>query len=72
MSKRPPDTDLLREMSSFAAERLVEMEVGAMTGAAQRETGPDLLLRRNGCRHRDWQTRDHSHSIVPGGLLVMS
>ena len=51
------DAELLREMIGFAAERLMELEVGAKTGADYGEKSPERLAQRNGYRDRDWQAR---------------
>ena len=51
------DTNFLRDMIGFAAERLMALETEALCGAAVGERTPDRRNQRNGYRDRDWDTR---------------
>jgi putative transposase len=55
--EKSSDTDLLREMIGFTAQRLMALEVGSLTGAAPGARSPDRINQRNGYRERDWETR---------------
>src|SRR3954451_7980745 len=55
--EKSPDADLLREMIGFAAQRLMELEVGGLTGAPYGEKSAERLAQRNGSRERDWEPR---------------
>jgi transposase-like protein len=55
--EKSSDTDLLREMIGFTAQRLMALEVEGLTGAAPGERSPERINQRNGYRDRVWETR---------------
>src|SRR3954465_13543233 len=55
--EKTPDADLLREMIGFVGERLMEMEVAGLTGAAYGEESSERLAQRNGYPGGAWETR---------------
>jgi putative transposase len=55
--EKSSDAELLRDMVGFAAQRLMELEVEGLTGAAHGERDPDRINQRNGYRDRVWETR---------------
>ena len=57
LTEKSPDADLLREMIGFAAQRLMELEVGGLSGAAHGEKSAERLVQRNGYQNRDRETR---------------
>jgi putative transposase len=57
MLEKGTDADVPREMIGFAVERLMELEVHALTGAGHGERSATRLAQRNGYRDRDWETR---------------
>lgn len=51
------DGDLLREMMTYVANRMMDLDVESLTGAAYNERSADRSNQRNGYRERDWHTR---------------
>lgn len=55
--EKTTDTDFLREMIGFTAQRLMELEVESLAGAPHGSRSADRLTHRNGYRDRVWETR---------------
>ncbi len=51
------DSDLLREMIGYVAQRLMQLDVEGLVGAGHGERGEGRENWRNGYRERDWHTR---------------
>ena len=70
--EKTADTDFLREMISFTAQRLMELEVESLTGAPPGARAPNRLTHRNGYRNvsgRDGRHRGAPHPEAPQGQL---
>ena len=52
------DEDLLREMIGYTAQRLMDVEVEDLTGAATGVSGPRGLNERNGYGDCSWEKRE--------------
>jgi putative transposase len=55
--EKSADADFLREMIGFAAQRLMDLDVEGLTGAAHGVRDPERINQRNGYRDRVWETR---------------
>ncbi len=55
--EKSSDSDFLREMIGFAADRLMALEVEGLCGAGHGERSASRENQRNGYRDRLWQTR---------------
>jgi len=50
------DADLLRAMMMFVVNRMMDLDVESLTGAAYGERSADRTNQRNGYRERPWHT----------------
>ena len=55
--EKSSDSDFLREMIGFAADRPMALEVEGLCGAGHGERSASRENQRNGYRERLWQTR---------------
>lgn len=57
LAEKGADTDLLRDMIQYVAQRMMDMDVESLCAAAYAERSPERLNSRNGYRERLWETR---------------
>jgi transposase-like protein len=55
--EKTTDSDFLRQMIGFTAQRLMALEIETLTGAEAGARTSERLNHRNGYRDRDWETR---------------
>jgi len=57
LAEKGADSDLLRDMIQFVAQRMMEMDAEGLCAAAYGERSPERANSRNGYRERLWETR---------------
>ena len=57
LAEKGADSDLLRDMIQYVAQRLMELDTEGLCAAAYAERSPERTNSRNGYRERLWQTR---------------
>jgi putative transposase len=57
LAEKGADTDLLKQMIQYVAQRMMEMDAEGLCAAAYGERSPERLNSRNGYRERLWETR---------------
>lgn len=57
LAEKGADTDLLRQMIQYVAQRMMEMDTESLCAAAYGERTADRANSRNGYRERAWETR---------------
>jgi len=57
LAEKGADTDLLKQMIQFVAQRMMELDAESLCAAAYGERSPERLNSRNGYRERLWETR---------------
>ena len=57
LTEKGADSDLLRDMIQYVAQRMMELDTEGLCAAAYGERSPERSNSRNGYRERLWQTR---------------